>query len=66
VAATLSLVPDPFVIAVVKLPSLHSRRSPDAGQKRQAMTIANHVAKVTLRHLEWEGSGTLLLHVSRS
>lgn len=60
------LCTDPIVTAVVKLPSLYSRRSPDAGQKRQAMTIANQVAKVTLRHLEWEGSGMPFLYVCQS
>ncbi|KAF8528639.1 hypothetical protein JB92DRAFT_3107164 [Gautieria morchelliformis] len=49
----------PFFQAVVKLPSLH-RRSPDAGQKRQAITIGSHVAKVALCHLEWEGSDDIL------
>ncbi|KAF8525043.1 hypothetical protein BU17DRAFT_41797 [Hysterangium stoloniferum] len=46
----------PFFQAVVKMPSLYTRRSPDPSQKRQAATVAEQVAYVALNHLKGEGS----------
>jgi E3 ubiquitin-protein ligase HUWE1 len=37
--------------AVVKLPLLYSRRSPDAAQKRHAVVISGHVANIASQHL---------------
>lgn len=46
--------------AVVKLPSMYSRRNPDPTQKKLVKVLTEQVAKIALGHLQPEVSGGLV------
>ncbi|GJJ06087.1 hypothetical protein Clacol_000276 [Clathrus columnatus] len=50
----------PLFQAVVRLPTLYSRRNPDAAQRKHAMSVTGCIAEVALRHLQTRGSDDML------
>lgn len=48
--------------AVVRLPTVYSRRNPDTVQRNQAMSITGYIADVALRHLQVQHSGMATIY----